>query len=38
VYRLTPLGRKQLQQEKSEWADFVNAVARVMNPNPAADS
>jgi transcriptional regulator len=38
VYRLTPVGRKQLQQEKSEWADFVNAVARVMNPNPAADS
>jgi len=38
VYRLTPVGRKQLQQEKSEWADFVNAVARVMNPNPEAGS
>jgi len=38
VYRLTPVGRKQLQQEKSEWADFVNAVARVMNPTPEADS
>jgi len=32
VYRLTPTGRKQLQQEKSEWADFVSAVARIMKP------
>ena len=38
VYRLTAVGRKQLQQEKSEWSDFVNAVARVMNPNPEAGS
>lgn len=32
VYRLTPLGRRQLQQEESEWARFVQAVAMVMNP------
>jgi PadR family transcriptional regulator, regulatory protein PadR len=32
VYRLTPQGRKQLQQETSEWTDFVRAVARVLNP------
>ena len=32
VYRLTPQGRKQLQQEESDWATFVNAVALVMNP------
>jgi PadR family transcriptional regulator PadR len=31
-YRLTPAGRKQLQQERSQWADFVAAVARVMGP------
>ena len=30
VYRLTPAGRRQLHQERSEWADFVRAVARVM--------
>ena len=34
VYRLTPAGRKQLRQEKSRWADFVRAVARVMKPTP----
>ena len=32
VYRLTPAGRKQLRQEKSEWAEFVGAVARLMKP------
>ncbi len=32
VYRLTPAGRKKLRQEKSEWATFVNAVARIMKP------
>ena len=31
-YRLTPAGRKQLQQQQSAWADYVTAVARVMNP------
>ena len=32
VYRLTPGGRKKLLQEKSDWANFVNAVARIMKP------
>ena len=32
VYRLTPAGRKHLRQEKSEWAEFVSAVARLMKP------
>ena len=32
VYRLTAEGRKQLLQEKSEWASFVDAVARIMKP------
>jgi PadR family transcriptional regulator, regulatory protein PadR len=32
VYRLTPAGRKRLRQEKSEWAEFVSAVARIMKP------
>jgi transcriptional regulator len=34
VYRLTPAGRKHLQRERSEWADFVSAVARLMKPGP----
>jgi PadR family transcriptional regulator PadR len=34
VYRLTPAGRKQLTHEKSKWAEFVRAVARVMKPAP----
>jgi transcriptional regulator len=32
VYRLTPAGRRKLRQEKSEWAEFVRAVARLMAP------
>ncbi|MGH9722642.1 MAG: PadR family transcriptional regulator [Bryobacteraceae bacterium] len=32
VYRLTPAGRRQLRQERSEWTNFVSAVARVMKP------
>ena len=32
VYRLTPEGRKRLNQERSEWAGFVSAVARIMKP------
>jgi PadR family transcriptional regulator, regulatory protein PadR len=32
VYRLTPEGRKKLTQEKSEWAEFVRAVSRIMKP------
>jgi transcriptional regulator len=30
VYKLTPAGRKQLVQERSKWAQFVEAVGRVM--------
>jgi PadR family transcriptional regulator, regulatory protein PadR len=33
-YTLTAAGRKQLARERSEWADFVNAVARVMGQVP----
>jgi len=33
-YRLTQEGRKQLRRQHSRWADFVNAVARVMGPSP----
>jgi transcriptional regulator len=32
VYRLTPSCRKRLQQETTEWADFVRAVAGVLRP------
>ena len=31
-YRLTPAGRKQLQRERSKWAEFVSAVAQIMGP------
>ncbi|HEY3742933.1 MAG TPA: PadR family transcriptional regulator [Bryobacteraceae bacterium] len=31
-YRLTVAGRKHLVQEHSKWADFVDAVGRIMNP------
>jgi len=34
VYRLTPTGRKHLRREKSEWTQFVSAVARIMKPTP----
>src|SRR3989475_8054760 len=33
-YKLTPAGRKRLQQERSKWTDFVAAVSRVMDPAP----
>ena len=33
-YRLTAAGRKHLRQEHSQWAEFVDAVARVMGPAP----
>jgi PadR family transcriptional regulator PadR len=32
VYRLTAAGRKRLREEKTEWANFVNAVAMIMKP------
>jgi transcriptional regulator len=38
VYRLTAAGRRQLHQERSEWADFVRAVARVMKPTGESES
>ena len=31
-YKLTPAGRRRLQQEHSKWTDFVAAVSRVMDP------
>ena len=34
VYRLTPAGRKRLRAEKSEWANFLRAVALIMKPAP----
>lgn len=29
-YRLTPVGKKQLQSETQEWGDYVLAVGRVL--------
>jgi transcriptional regulator len=34
VYRITAAGRRQLQQERSKWADFVRAIGRVMRSDP----
>ena len=31
-YRLTPAGRRRLDDEKAEWAQFVKAVGMVMKP------
>jgi PadR family transcriptional regulator PadR len=31
-YRLTPLGRKHLQDEHSQWETFASAIAQVMRP------
>ena len=31
-YRLTPAGRKRLREEKTEWANFVTAVAMILKP------
>jgi len=33
-YRLTAAGKKQLQQQHSEWTEFASAIARVMGPLP----
>ncbi|HYR87253.1 MAG TPA: PadR family transcriptional regulator [Terriglobia bacterium] len=33
-YRLTVAGRKQLQQQHSEWTEFASAIARVMGSLP----
>lgn len=35
-YRLTPAGRKQLVEEHSKWAEFVEAVTRIMGPGAQA--
>jgi transcriptional regulator len=31
-YRLTPAGRKRLRDEKTQWANFVSAVAMILKP------
>src|SRR5678815_3140135 len=31
VYRLTPDGRSQLRREKSSWAEFTGAVAKILD-------
>ena len=36
VYRLTAADRKQLGREHSKWAEFVEAVGKVMGPAPGA--
>jgi transcriptional regulator len=33
-YRLTATGRNQLAREHSKWAEFVEAIGRVMGPMP----
>src|SRR5688500_7384149 len=38
VYRLTPTGRRQLNQETAEWSDFVGAVTRVLGSPSEAES
>ena len=37
-YRLTPVGRRQLERERSEWLSFSEAIARVMAPEPEGRS
>jgi PadR family transcriptional regulator, regulatory protein PadR len=32
VYRLTPKGKKQLESERSRWAQVSDAIAGVLNP------
>ena len=31
-YRLTPAGRRQLQSQRTRWARFSQAIARVLGP------
>ena len=31
-YRLTPAGRRKLQQEHCAWEQFAGAIARIMSP------
>jgi len=37
-YRLTAAGRKRLTQEHSKWAQFVEAMTRVMGPLPGGEA
>jgi PadR family transcriptional regulator, regulatory protein PadR len=37
-YRLTPAGKKRLEQEHAEWRDFASAIARVMSVKPEPQS
>ena len=32
VYRLTAMGKKQLQSERSRWTQLTDAIAGVLNP------
>jgi transcriptional regulator len=32
IYRLTPLGRKQLAKEQSKWETFSRAMGLILNP------
>lgn len=34
VYRLTPLGRRQLSEELSGWTRYVQAMSRVLETRP----
>jgi transcriptional regulator len=36
-YRLTAAGKQQLLRERDRWSQLVDAIARVMNPAPAAE-
>jgi len=36
-YRLTAAGKKQFQQEHSEWLEFASAITRVMGPANGKD-
>jgi transcriptional regulator len=33
LYKLTPVGRRQLKTETAEWTDFVRAVSLVLQPS-----
>ena len=34
-YTLTAAGKKQLLKERDRWSQLVNAISRVLNPDPA---
>ena len=33
LYKLTPVGRRQLKAETAEWSDFARAVSMVLQPS-----